>query len=269
VTLEQAGKHADQSSSRPGLFDQFWWKLHTNTTLLALILIIFLCVVGAVLYRPLFQPIDESPEFPSNTASASLQFVESTQTKETYYFVWPEHGDGGDIYMITLAATPTLPVNVTNTPNYAELWPIPSPTDDRLAFFAVSTSGERSLRVMDTNGVIVDATYNTANTNLGSRYRISLELPPQWSQDGKWIAFLGQTTDDEHLTTQLFAVDVTCPEVYQLTYGTSVIVAAQWVTPSRLLYAERLDDYSVQLYEIIVSSTPTTPTPAGLLETEP
>lgn len=267
-----ASSNDDQSgfpTPKPGLFDQVWWKLHTNTTLLALVLIAFLCVGGAFLYRPLLQPAEESFEFTGDVVGTSLQFTQSAQDDGTYYFAWPENGSASDIYLVTLTATSTAPVNLTNTPNYAEWWPVPSPVDDRLAFLAVSTSGERSLRVMDSNGVTVDATYNAANSDLGSKYQIDLSVPPQWSEDGQWIAFLGQSADEDHPVVQLFVANVDRSEINRLTHGSQTIISPLWSAPARIMYAERYSEHSIELFEVVVSSTPVTPVPLGTLQLEP
>ncbi len=267
--MDPIPEHGDLPSSQPGVFDRFWWKLHTNTTLLALLLIIVLCVVGAILYRPLFQPVQQTPEFTRDGVSTLLEFVQFTQDQDTYYFAWPENGDGSDIYMVTLSPTSALPVNVTNTPNYAEWWPAPSPVDDRLAFFAVSASGERSLRVMDGSGMIMDATYDVVESGLGTHYQIDLGMPPQWSEDGRWIAFLGRSLDEDHPAVELFVADVSYSKVYRLTQSGNMVIALRWVDRDHLLYVEQRGDQSVALYQVAVSTSPAIPLPLGVLERKP
>jgi len=252
-----------------GQFDRFWWWLHGNTMLLALVLMLFLCVGGTFLYKPLFQRDEPLPDFEADLTSASLQIVQSTQNSDTYYLAWAEDGKVSDVYSLTVTAISSQPINLTNTPNYAEWWPVPSPVDDRLAFFVVSLSGERSLRVMDSNRAIVDATYNVAGSGLGDQYQIDLGTPPQWSEDGQWIAFLGRSLDEDHPAVEVFVTDVGRSKVYRLTQGGNVTIALRWSDPTHLVYIERRGDQSAALYQIPVSGSPVTPVLLGVLEPRP
>jgi hypothetical protein len=260
----------DLGVPKPGRFDHFWWGLHRNTTILAIVLIAFLCVLGAFLYRPLLESTEDEADSLNDTMGMEpLQFVGFPGDQGEYIFTWDDAGDPLDLYRINLttSGTQTHVSRISSTP-YSEIWPAPSPVDDRLAFFAVSSSGERSLRILESDGLVVDASYDPAVSGLGDRYQIDLSVPPYWSPDGQWIAFLGRCTDRKRSSVELFISEVARSRVYRLTGGGNEVIAMRWIDPDHILYAERRGDQSIALYQIAASTSPTTPLPLGVLESE-
>ena len=255
----------EEISSQPGIFDHLWWFLHSNATFLALLVLILACIGSILLYRPFFRRDRGSPETSMPVSGSSLSFQPSGDGS-SFYFAWPREGKPSDIYQWTLSSQP---VNLTNTPGYSEWWPVPSPADDQLAFFAVSSAGERSLRVMDANGAVIDVTYNSGDSGLGTLYQIDLTTPPRWSEDGAWIAFLGVDVEGEGTKTEVFVVDVARSTVYRLTHGGGTIIELRWVDSDQIIYARQEGEQSVAFYQIAVSTEPTIPVLLSVVEAEP
>ncbi len=251
--------------SEPTFFDRFWWGLHSNVTLLALVLLILACVAVAFLFRPLFQPVQEDSR-PGVSLSGMPWALHPARESQTFYFAWPREGENSDIYQWSPSSQP---INLTNTSHFSEWWPVPSPGGDLLAFFAVSSGGERSLRVMDAAGAVVDVTYNPADSGLGKTYQIDLTIPPQWSEDGVWIAFLGFREEGKETVTDIFVADVAHSTVYRLTQGGKSIIDLRWLDASHLIYARQETPQSVAFYQIAVSTEPVVPVLLNVIEAGP
>jgi Tol biopolymer transport system component len=250
-------------STEPTPFDRFWWGVHSNTILLALVLILLVCSLSIFLYR------NYLPSRQKTSPGATEGIIWPVQLAETgsfYYFVWPNEDKPGDIYQWDLLSQP---VNLTNTPDYSEWWPVPSPGGDRIAFFAVSSTGERSLRVMEINGAVTDATYNPGDSKLGSLYQIDLTKPPRWSTDGAWIAFLGRSTVKGDDTVALFATSVARSTVHRLNQVHNEIVDFWWLEENQLIYIQQDGKRSLAFYRIGVSAEPIVPVLLNTLEVEP
>lgn len=239
---------------------RFVTEHQTNTTLLALFLIVILCFASALLSRSMFEPVVAPDAFDMSSDHISFQSIYAPQhSGKPYYFVWPKEDKAGDIYKLVVSTTQTYTLNLTQTPNHAELWPVPAPVDERLAFFALSATKERSLRVMEPGAAVMDVTYDVGESGLGDTYQIDLSAPPQWSPDGKWIAFLGHSTDETRPTVELFVTEVSKSKVRRLTEGDNVVVAFSWVEADRLFYAITRADASLVWYEIVFSPEPSPP----------
>ncbi len=248
--------------------DRVAWWMHGNTAIVVLLLVAALCVGGTFLYRPLFQTSTASSVTGASVSSSSDVIVPSSQVTGTYYFAWAPENQATDIYSVTTGISPTEPVNVTNTPGYAELWPVSAPHDSRLAFFLVSPKDERSLRVMSLGEFNVDATYNVGKSGLGHDYVIDLASPLQWSPDGVWIAFLGQTPGDKPSATELFVVDVAGSRVYRLTEGGNVVTTFYWSSPTEIIYNQRAGNEALAVNKISVVGLPgkVEPVKLGLIQ---
>ena len=250
-------------STEPTLFDRFWWGVHSNTILLALVLILLVCSLSIFLYR---NYLPSRQKTSPGATEGVIWPVQLAETGSVYYFVWPNEDKPGDIYRWDLSSQP---VNLTNTPDYSEWWPVPSPGGDRIAFFAVSSTGERSLRVMNINGTVIDATYNPADSKLGSLYQIDLTKPPRWSQDGAWIAFLGNSAAKNDDAVALFAIQVERSAVYRLNQVRDPILEFWWIEGNQLIYVQQEGKSSLALYQIAVSTEPTVPVLLSVVEAEP
>lgn len=121
-----------------------------------------------------------------------------------------------DIFSQSMILTDTAPANITNSVSFSEYSPQPSPDGSRIAFLAVSTSGDRSLRVRQPDGQIADLSYQAVADSLGSLCSVSLAAPPRWNDDSRWIAALVESGAVDARTTKLFAFSTQRSEVIDL-----------------------------------------------------
>jgi Tol biopolymer transport system component len=165
---------------------------------------------------------------------------------------WAEGDESLEIYRLVFDSnTPTVE-NLTNTPHLAEYWPVSSPVDNRLAFFAVSASGDSSLMVMDASGEVANVTYNVQDRQLNTEYTIDLSLPPQWSPDGRLLAFVGRRVDRKNGISEIFVAEVSASQARRLTRSGNRMHAFSWVDTSTLVFAEQRRDDTLAWYRIEV-----------------
>ena len=250
-------------------FDNFWWG-RRNSVLVTLIMLAAVICGAFVFVRPLILPIDPpgSPISGGVQASGSVALVPSSLLASTYYFSWAPQDRASDIYSTNTAITNSQPVQVTYTPDLSELWPMPSPADARLAFFAVTPKDERSLRVLDSSQQNIDVTYHISGTDLIKKYQIDLNAPPLWSPDGKWLAFLGSSTSQDQLSVELFVAEVDSSTVYRLTDLDSAVVSPRWVDKTTLVFGQEVNDHTLALFKIQpnLRMNEVTPTSLGTIQ---
>lgn len=253
-------KTTQQSPWLEGAFDAVWWRAHSNLLGLAIVLLLVLGYLGVKLYQPLFSPASETPNFENVAAVIPKHdmFIRSSYQPTVIYFTGIEKNTS-DIYKISALLSPTLTLNLTNSPQYWELWPSPAPSDARLAFIALSATGERSIRVLEPAEAIYDVTYNVGDSGLGSEYQIDLSSSPQWSPDGIWLAFLGEQNEPNPNTLELFVAEVQTCTVYRLTREVSQISAFQWLDNDSIVFSVRRQDGTFALFEIDTSPIPSQP----------
>jgi hypothetical protein len=250
-------------------FDNFWWG-RRNSMLVTLIMLAAVICGAFVFVRPLILPISPSAPPISGGASAgeSVALVPSALLANTYYFSWAAKDQASDIYFIDTTITNSQPIQVTNTPDLSELWPMPSPIDTRLAFLAVTPKDERSLRVLDASQQNIDVTYNISGTGLNKKYQIDVNSPPLWSPDGNWLAFLGRSTDKDQAIVELFVAEVSSSTVYRLTNMESTIVSPRWADAATLIFAQEVNDHTLALFKIQADlrMNEVTPTSLGTIQ---
>jgi len=243
------------SDARPAAFDLIWWQTHSFTTPLVLFLILLVLVAVVVLYRPLFQRVtDAVPPAGLKGLDRSVFTLRPAQADSTLYYVDRSPGqDTTDIFMLVISPTQTTPLNLTNSPDYVELFPVLAPIDDRVAFFAISSSGGRSLRVLERDSSILDVTYRGGNSRLGDRCWVDLNLPPQWGPDGVWIAFLGRCGDEKNEAIELFVTRADGTEVRAVTDSGNRVTSVRWLDNETLIYGEKRADGSSAIYRVSIA----------------
>ncbi len=181
---------------------------------------------------------------------------------------WAEEDELTEIYRLVFDTSTSSVENLTNTPHISEYSPAPSPIDDRLAFFAVSAGGDVSLMVMDANGEVANVTYNVQDRQLNTDYKIDLSVPPQWSQNGQHLAFVGCRVDTENGLSEIFIAEVATSQVWRLTRSGNAIYAFSWLDSNTLLYAEQRQDDTLAWYQIGVLAPQATPVPLITMDTQ-
>lgn len=250
-------KSAQEVSLLERSFDAVWWRAHSNMLGLTIVLLLVLGYLGVKLYQPLFSPASDtldSPNMPTTMLQNNM-FVPSPSQPSVFYYVGTEKNTS-DIYQMSRSLTSTLVINLTRSPQYWEFWPSPAPNDGRLAFMALSTIGERSLRVLEPAGVTLDVTYSTGDSGLGDKYRIALSSAPQWSPDGVWLAFLGELNQPDSDVLELFIVKAQTPPVYRITTKMSKIGAFQWLDNDSIVFSVSRQNGTFELFEIATSPLP-------------
>ncbi len=239
-----AGGNPSSEYEPPGLFDLLWWKLNDYALLLGFLVFAILC--GLLLLTQRNQPQPSEQALGGATPTTAYAPVQLYPTGgNALRLVWAAGGESSDLYRLSLAE-PT-PVNLTNSPDYTEGWAVPAPTDDRIAFFAVSKNGERSLRVLD-GDLVLDLTYRHRESGLGESFRIRLQTPPFWSPDGRWIAFLAEQSDGRGKAVELFVARADGTLVQRISANGNVVEAMTWLDAETIVYAERRGDGSYALY---------------------
>lgn len=256
-------KHASVSKEnmQPTLFDRVWWQTHAFSTPMILVLILILLIAVATIYRPLFAPAQDSGEFLQPT-EAERSFFSLLATADTSILFADKlsNSDTTDIFTIPISTTQAaVPVNLTNSPDSSELYPVQAPNDERIAFVSVSRNGDRSLRVFQPGVSVIDLTYQSGNTRLGSECHISLDAPPQWSPDGGWIGFLGECIADgkSPAAVELFAARSEMPQVLKLSHDANRVSGFKWQDAQSLVFSEERQDRSSAVY--LVSLTDAKP----------
>jgi len=149
---------------------------------------------------------------------------------------------------------------------------MPSPTDERVAFFAVSEDGKRSLRILE-GDQILDLTYADQDSGLGGSFQIHLDVPPAWSPDGRWIAFLAEQIDGKGNAVELFVARTDERHIQRLSNAGNVVKAMAWVKTGTqayaLMYIERQGDGAYALKRVSFAPMPSKPELLALFPAHP
>jgi len=257
MTDQPAPKDAGEQRTQvpPNLFDSAWGLGHRYTTLIVFALILLALAAVAILYRPLFRKVQDVAELTgiSDMQRASFAVGTTAAGDAVYYADIPPGGAMTDIFARPVSGTQATPTNLTNSPDYSEFLPAPDAAGERVAFFAVSRNGDRSLRVLRPGAGVVDVTYQGGDTRLGDKCKIDLALAPQWSPDGAWIAFLAECGEGKSIATELFAAKADGSEVKALSHGGNRVTGARWLDSSALLYSEKRGDGSGAILRVSVA----------------
>ncbi len=246
-----------------GVFDKVWWGLHSYTLPLAVLFIILLCMGLTFVSKPLFGRKSDSPAealvTDTNPTQIPFEIFASTQQSSTVYFAQSSGGNTSDVFSLDVTVPEATPVNLTQSDDYDEWWAVPSPIDERLAFFAVTPNDERSLRVLEPDGHVLDLTYHSGDSQLGTVFQIHLQVPPQWAADSEWLAFLGEQRDEKGNAVELFVARTDRPLVRRLTRNGNVVASARWLDDRTLIYTEARGDGLLALYQVSLAYDPVTP----------
>lgn len=236
---ENSGKSTNptRNITQPTPFDQIWWNTHNFATPLVFFLLFIVCVLVTQLYRPLFQSADPS----NQSIDSTTELVDTFQINNNeFFFVAKPNGlDTTDIYSQSLINT-TVPLNLTNSRDYSEFYPVFLESSKNLAFIAVSSNGDRSLRILKKGSPPQDITANNGNTALGKECQISFSQIPQWSPDGNWIAFLADCQKKTR-TTELLVAPIDGSGVRQVSNGNSTIQSFEWFDNNTIIFTELND----------------------------
>jgi hypothetical protein len=230
---------------------------------LAGLLIIVLCAGLTITYRPLFErkpnSLGAASVVETDFTTAPPEVFASAQQSNTIYLAQHFGSETSDVLSLNLASPEPTPNNLTRSESYDEWWAVPSPVDERLAFFAVTPGGERSLRVLELRErhIVVDLTYQSGDSQLGTTYQVYLQMPPQWSEDGEWLAFLGEQRDGKGKAVELFVAR--SDKVRRLTDHGNVITTFRWLDETTLVYTEARGNGSLVLYQISLTYDPADP----------
>lgn len=124
-------------SSRQEILDRVLWQPYGCTPFLVLILVLGSLIGVAFFYRPLFQPAtDVDTLMGFEDLDRPVFTFRPLQLDGPFYYVdKPSGQEMTDIFTLTISSTEKIALNLTNSPDFSELFPVLSPTDDRLAFF--------------------------------------------------------------------------------------------------------------------------------------
>lgn len=172
------------------------------------------------------------------------------------YYVQPGTANKSDVFRVVYTRTSKgqlalgEELNFTQSPTIDELWPVPSPDGDKLAYFGISSDGERDLWVesLDGNRKPVNLTKNTAGTRLHQGFEIKVDLPAQWSPDGQWLFFLVQQADGKGNTVELYIANPGTGQVFQRNTEGIQVESAEWQNNLEILYLARRKDGRLALY---------------------
>jgi hypothetical protein len=241
-----------EPSSRQEVLDWIFWQTRGCTPSLVLILIIGSLIGVTLSYRPLFQPAtDVSTPVGFEDMNRPIFTFRQLQLDGPFYYVdRPSGQEMTDIFTLTISGTEKITLNLTNSPDFAELFPVLSPTDDRVAFFAVSRKADHSLRVLQPGRGVLDVTYPGVVSRLGDDCQIDLGLQPQWGPDGTWIAFLGRCGDEKNEAIEMFVTRADGTEVRPVTETGNRITSVGWLDNQTLIYGEERANGSGAIYRV-------------------
>lgn len=265
MTSQQSPDSPPEPASTPavGVFDKVWWGLHSYMLPLAVLLIILLCVGLTFVSKPWFERRPDSsikiPVADTSPTQIPFEIFASTQQSDTLYFAQRLGSDTSEVFRLDMTLPEATPVNLTRSHNYDEWWAVPSPIDERLAFFAVTLNGERSLRVLEPDGHVLDLTYQSGESQLGTVFQVHLQVPPQWAPDSEWLAFLGEQRDGKGKAVELFVARTDKPLVRRLTRNGNVVTTVHWLDDRTLIYTEARGDGLLALYQVSLAYDPATP----------
>ncbi|MCL4299789.1 MAG: hypothetical protein KJ077_28905 [Anaerolineae bacterium] len=233
---------------KPTRFDQFWWQTHNLATLTVFVLLIIACGLATFLFRPLFAPANETSQASLPQINPGAQFI---QNSSVLYYVERSPGlKTTDIFARPITTTtPITPQNLTLSPNYSELQPVVAPDGEQLAFFSVSQTGDRSLRVLQPGHISIDVTYHSGASDLASDCQMVLDKPPLWSPDSQWLAFLVECGPETDQMTKLFVASVTGSMVKRISESGYQIAQVSWQDAQTLIYSEQRPDKTEAIYQ--------------------
>ena len=265
MTSQQSPDGSPEAASAPvaGVFDKVWWGLHSYMLPLAVLFIMLLCVGLTFVSGPWFErEPDSSIKTPATDTSPTqipLEIFASTRQTDTLYFAQRLGSDTSEVFSLDMTMPEATPVNLTRSDDYDEWWAVPSAIDKRLAFFAVTPNGERSLRVLEPDGHVLDLTYQSGESQLGTVFQVHLQVPPQWAPNSEWLAFLGEQRDGRGKAVELFVARSDKSLVRRLTRNGNAVTNAHWLDDRTLIYAEARGDGLLALYQVSLACDPATP----------
>lgn len=253
----------DSSIEEPAQFDKFWWRTHTMTPLTAIILMIAACGLVTYLFRPLLEPVKNDEIEGQSQFEKDISGAQFIQNSKVLYYVDRSLGlTTTDIFSRQITATTTItPQNLTLSPNYSEFQPVLDPKEGKLlAFFSVSRTGDRSLKVMQPGHVALDITYHSGTSGLSDDCQIELNMPPQWDPEGQWLAFLVGCALKSGQITKLFVANVSGGQVKMISESGYPIVRVSWQDAQTLIYSEQRPSRSEAIFQISISNPTPQPT---------
>jgi hypothetical protein len=223
-----------------------------HTPYFALLLVLVILVGTYYLVSPLFAPAVRPVEATSFVDNMS-QFSFSRAGTNLYFTDTPPGLSTTDIFSHSLILTGTAPSNLTNSVDFAEYFPQPSPVDDQVAFLAISSSGDHSLRMRQPDGQITDLSYQAATDSLGNPCSISVSAPPQWNENGRWIAVLTECGAPGNMTIRLFAFSTDRSSVVDLSPKARHVMDFHWIDPNTLVFSDLQANRQVSLFRVNVN----------------
>lgn len=227
---EEFESAAGSPTYTPGqqLFDQIWWYIRVNLPLLGILLILTLCIVSAILYRPILSknPVSDVV-FPD--ASSRLLTLPYSQTVPSRFVMIEDN----DLYICeTVTATYSCD-NLTRNPTVEEIQLVYHKETERIAFYGQSGSVV-SLYTLDLiSRTITVPTYHSDTTGLYTDFVILTTLAPAFSPDGSWVAFPAQSVKNDVI--ELFAAHTDGQQVLRVTDMAYQVLDYTWLSDDEIM----------------------------------
>lgn len=219
---------AYKPTPRQHLFDQTWWGVRNNLPILGFFLILILCVISAILYRPIFSTKSESGELVVDASSRLLTLPYSSTVPSRYVML-----ENNDLYICETVTQTYSCDNLTQSPAVEEVQPVLHKDSEKIAYYGLSNSVIHLYTLDPISRTTTILTLRSDTTGLHTDFVILTTLAPAFSPDGAWVAFPAQSVKSE--VVELFAARTDGQQVLRVTDIAYQVLDYTWLSDNELI----------------------------------
>ncbi len=213
---------------KPGVFDKLWWYIRINLPLLGILLILTLCIVSAILYRPILSKNPVSDVVLPDASSRLLTLPYSQTVPSRFVMI-----EDNDLYICeTVTATYSCDY-LTRSPTVEEIQPVYHKETERIAFYGQSDSVVNLYTLDLISRTLTMPTFHSGTTGLHTDFVILTTLAPAFSPDGAWVVFPAQSVKSE--VVELFAARTDGQQVLRVTDIAYQVLDYTWLSDNELI----------------------------------
>ncbi len=220
---------AYEPTPRQHIFDQTWWGVRNNLPALGLFLILILCVISVILYRPILSTKPESDGLGLPNVTSRLLTLPYSSTVSSQYVMLEDD----DLYICETVTETYSCDNLTQSPAVEEVQPVLHKDSEQIAYYGLSDSVIHLYTLELKSRTTSLVTLRSGETGLHTEYKILPTLAPVFSPNGQWVAFSAQSTKNN--VVELFAARADGQQVLRLTDLSYQVLDYTWLNDDTIL----------------------------------